>query len=117
MVGRGRKEETGEGWREGVGRKGRDDERERHSMEKERVREGRTNSSHIVTMKNTCTWNRGYSVHLSLTLQQSHLQVLGHGRRLYGHTAAIVALYVCKPFSIMVSASLDHTCIIWDINR
>ncbi|NXA37739.1 LYST regulator, partial [Eudromia elegans] len=36
---------------------------------------------------------------------------------LYGHTAAITSLFVCKPYSIMISVSKDGTCIIWDLNR
>ncbi|XP_075002599.1 lysosomal-trafficking regulator isoform X3 [Calonectris borealis] len=37
--------------------------------------------------------------------------------RLYGHTAEITSLFVCKPYSIMISVSKDGTCIIWDLNR
>ncbi|KAK9411799.1 lysosomal-trafficking regulator [Crotalus adamanteus] len=36
---------------------------------------------------------------------------------LYGHTAEITSLLVCKPYSIMISVSKDGTCIIWDLNR
>ncbi|NWZ19120.1 LYST regulator, partial [Asarcornis scutulata] len=36
---------------------------------------------------------------------------------LYGHTAEITNLFVCKPYSIMISVSKDGTCIIWDLNR
>ncbi|NXM69177.1 LYST regulator, partial [Serilophus lunatus] len=36
---------------------------------------------------------------------------------LYGHTAEITSLFVCKPYSIMISVSRDGTCIIWDLNR
>ncbi|KFV61148.1 Lysosomal-trafficking regulator, partial [Dryobates pubescens] len=36
---------------------------------------------------------------------------------LYGHTAEITSLFVCKPYSIMISVSKDGTCIIWDLNR
>ncbi|KAM6280769.1 lysosomal-trafficking regulator isoform 1-T3 [Porphyrio hochstetteri] len=36
---------------------------------------------------------------------------------LYGHTAEITSLFVCKPYSIMISVSEDGTCIIWDLNR
>uniref|UniRef100_A0A8C4N483 BEACH domain-containing protein n=1 Tax=Eptatretus burgeri TaxID=7764 RepID=A0A8C4N483_EPTBU len=35
----------------------------------------------------------------------------------YGHKGGIAALHVCKPFSILVSASQDGTCILWDLNR
>ncbi|XP_074118563.1 lysosomal-trafficking regulator isoform X2 [Sminthopsis crassicaudata] len=36
---------------------------------------------------------------------------------LYGHTEEITSLFVCKPYSIMISVSKDGTCIIWDLNR
>ncbi|XP_061480531.1 lysosomal-trafficking regulator isoform X2 [Rhineura floridana] len=36
---------------------------------------------------------------------------------LYGHTAEITSLFVCKPYSIMISVSKDGSCIIWDLNR
>ncbi|XP_028902841.1 lysosomal-trafficking regulator isoform X2 [Ornithorhynchus anatinus] len=36
---------------------------------------------------------------------------------LYGHTEEITGLFVCKPYSIMISVSKDGTCIIWDLNR
>ncbi|MEE6475211.1 hypothetical protein FKM82_010657 [Ascaphus truei] len=36
---------------------------------------------------------------------------------LYGHTAEITSLFVCKSYSIMISVSKDGTCIIWDLNR
>ncbi|KAM9477784.1 lysosomal-trafficking regulator isoform 2-T2 [Clarias gariepinus] len=36
---------------------------------------------------------------------------------LYGHTDEVTGLFVCKPYSIMISASQDGTCIIWDLNR
>ncbi|XP_037677522.1 lysosomal-trafficking regulator isoform X2 [Choloepus didactylus] len=36
---------------------------------------------------------------------------------LYGHTEEITSLFVCKPYSIMISVSSDGTCIIWDLNR
>ncbi|XP_019382698.1 PREDICTED: lysosomal-trafficking regulator isoform X1 [Gavialis gangeticus] len=36
---------------------------------------------------------------------------------LYGHTAEITSLFVCKPYSIMISVSEDGTCVIWDLNR
>ncbi|XP_047617651.1 lysosomal-trafficking regulator isoform X6 [Phacochoerus africanus] len=36
---------------------------------------------------------------------------------LYGHTEEITSLFVCKPYSIMISVSRDGTCIIWDLNR
>ncbi|XP_053374768.1 lysosomal-trafficking regulator-like isoform X2 [Mercenaria mercenaria] len=49
--------------------------------------------------------------------KESELQVFGHKRCLYGHKGAINSLVVCKPYSIMVSASQDATCIIWDLNR
>ncbi|XP_060592600.1 lysosomal-trafficking regulator-like [Ruditapes philippinarum] len=49
--------------------------------------------------------------------KESELQVFGHKRCLYGHKRSINCLVVCKPYSIMVSASQDATCIIWDLNR
>ncbi|XP_013360148.1 PREDICTED: lysosomal-trafficking regulator isoform X3 [Chinchilla lanigera] len=36
---------------------------------------------------------------------------------LYGHTEEITSLFVCKPYSIMISVSRDGTCIVWDLNR
>lgn len=36
---------------------------------------------------------------------------------LYGHTAEVTGLFVCKPYSILVSVSNDGTCILWDLNR
>ncbi|XP_053317240.1 lysosomal-trafficking regulator [Spea bombifrons] len=36
---------------------------------------------------------------------------------LYGHSAEITSLFVCKPYSILISVSKDGTCIIWDLNR
>ncbi|KAM4694759.1 lysosomal-trafficking regulator [Discoglossus pictus] len=36
---------------------------------------------------------------------------------LYGHTAEITSLFVCKPYSILISVSKDGTCILWDLNR
>ncbi|XP_077145213.1 lysosomal-trafficking regulator [Ranitomeya variabilis] len=37
--------------------------------------------------------------------------------QLYGHSGEITNLFVCKPFSILISVSMDGTCIIWDLNR
>lgn len=34
-----------------------------------------------------------------------------------GHTGAVNCLVACKPYSIIVSGSVDGTCIIWDSNR
>ncbi|XP_063299447.1 lysosomal-trafficking regulator isoform X3 [Pelobates fuscus] len=36
---------------------------------------------------------------------------------LYGHSAEVTSLFVCKPYSILISVSKDGTCIIWDLNR
>ncbi|EPQ17130.1 Lysosomal-trafficking regulator [Myotis brandtii] len=36
---------------------------------------------------------------------------------LYGHTEEVTSLFVCKPYSILISVSRDGTCIIWDLNR
>ncbi|XP_056422915.1 lysosomal-trafficking regulator isoform X3 [Hyla sarda] len=37
--------------------------------------------------------------------------------QLYGHSGEITCLFVCKPYSILISVSMDGTCIIWDLNR
>ncbi|XP_067381634.1 lysosomal-trafficking regulator isoform X1 [Channa argus] len=36
---------------------------------------------------------------------------------LYGHTGEVTTLFVCKPYSILISVSKDGTCILWDLNR
>ncbi|XP_034753584.1 lysosomal-trafficking regulator isoform X3 [Etheostoma cragini] len=36
---------------------------------------------------------------------------------LYGHTGEVTSLFVCKPYSILISVSRDGTCILWDLNR
>lgn len=36
---------------------------------------------------------------------------------LYGHTAEVTSLFVCKPYSVLISVSRDGTCILWDLNR
>lgn len=36
---------------------------------------------------------------------------------LYGHTGEVTSLFVCKPYSILISVSEDGTCILWDLNR
>nr|XP_015799444.2 lysosomal-trafficking regulator isoform X1 [Nothobranchius furzeri]XP_054605786.1 lysosomal-trafficking regulator isoform X1 [Nothobranchius furzeri] len=36
---------------------------------------------------------------------------------LYGHTGEVTGLFVCKPYSILISVSNDGTCILWDLNR
>ncbi|XP_026212302.1 lysosomal-trafficking regulator isoform X5 [Anabas testudineus] len=36
---------------------------------------------------------------------------------LYGHTSEVTSLFVCKPYSILISVSDDGTCILWDLNR
>ncbi|KAL7889583.1 hypothetical protein AOLI_G00018410 [Acnodon oligacanthus] len=36
---------------------------------------------------------------------------------LYGHTDEVTGLFVCKPYSILISVSRDGTCVIWDLNR
>lgn len=36
---------------------------------------------------------------------------------LYGHTDEVTSLFVCKPYSILISVSKDGTCILWDLNR
>ena len=56
-------------------------------------------------------------IEISFGLQFSNLQVFGQPQHLYGHSDEITALHVSRPYSIMVSASRDATCIIWDLNR
>lgn len=51
------------------------------------------------------------------TAKKSHLQVLGLKKHLYGHSKPITTIKVCKSYSILVSASEDGLCIIWDLNR
>lgn len=51
------------------------------------------------------------------TAKKSHLQVLGLKKQLYGHSKTITTIKVCKSYSILVSASEDGLCIIWDLNR
>ncbi|XP_076018474.1 lysosomal-trafficking regulator isoform X2 [Genypterus blacodes] len=36
---------------------------------------------------------------------------------LYGHTGEVTSLFVCKPYSVLISVSTDGTCILWDLNR
>uniref|UniRef100_A0A3P8W4F7 Lysosomal trafficking regulator n=1 Tax=Cynoglossus semilaevis TaxID=244447 RepID=A0A3P8W4F7_CYNSE len=36
---------------------------------------------------------------------------------LYGHTGEVTSLFVCKPYSVLISVSQDGTCILWDLNR
>ncbi|XP_028844512.1 lysosomal-trafficking regulator isoform X1 [Denticeps clupeoides] len=36
---------------------------------------------------------------------------------LYGHTDEVTGLFVCKPYSVLISVSRDGTCILWDLNR
>uniref|UniRef100_A0A8C4XEE4 Lysosomal trafficking regulator n=1 Tax=Erpetoichthys calabaricus TaxID=27687 RepID=A0A8C4XEE4_ERPCA len=36
---------------------------------------------------------------------------------LYGHSGEVTSLFVCKPYSILISVSKDGSCIIWDLNR
>eukprot|EP00057_Strongylocentrotus_purpuratus_P021643 XP_011676117.1 PREDICTED: lysosomal-trafficking regulator isoform X2 [Strongylocentrotus purpuratus] len=49
--------------------------------------------------------------------KQSSIEVTRSVVRLLGHTGPVTCLYVCRPYSILVSASQDGTCIIWDLNR
>ncbi|KAJ8308471.1 hypothetical protein KUTeg_013345 [Tegillarca granosa] len=51
------------------------------------------------------------------TSKESNIQVRGSKTVLLGHKATVNCLVVCKPYSILISASDDHTCIIWDLNR
>ena len=52
-----------------------------------------------------------------MSLQASNLQVFGRRQCLYGHGGAVTAMCVCKPYSVLVTASRDNTAIIWDLNR
>ncbi|XP_039593798.1 lysosomal-trafficking regulator isoform X4 [Polypterus senegalus] len=36
---------------------------------------------------------------------------------LYGHSGEVTSLFICKPYSILISVSKDGSCIIWDLNR
>ncbi|CAL1538068.1 unnamed protein product [Lymnaea stagnalis] len=47
----------------------------------------------------------------------SSLQLRGAKKTLYGHSAPITCLFVSQAFSVLVSGSMDGTCIIWDLNR
>ncbi|GAM17883.1 hypothetical protein SAMD00019534_010580 [Acytostelium subglobosum LB1] len=42
---------------------------------------------------------------------------LSLAKRLVGHTGSITALTTSRSYSVIVSGSEDHTCIIWDLNR
>lgn len=54
--------------------------------------------------------------HLSETPQPSEMEVESQVH-LYGHTAEVTSLFVCKPYSVLISVSKDGTCILWDLNR
>ncbi len=45
------------------------------------------------------------------------MQMFGHRQCLFGHSDVVTTLVVCKPFSVLVSASVDGTAIVWDLNR
>ncbi|KAL5007985.1 hypothetical protein ScPMuIL_013566 [Solemya velum] len=49
--------------------------------------------------------------------KESDIQLLGQRKCLFGHSDTINAIVVNKAYSILVSASKDRTCIIWDLNR
>ena len=53
---------------------------------------------------------------MSPTLQPSEIEVESQVH-LYGHTDEVTGLFVCKPYSILISVSRDGTCILWDLNR
>jgi hypothetical protein len=46
--------------------------------------------------------------------QTEHLHLLAH---LFGHSEPIQSLCVSQEWSVILSGSLDKTCIIWDLNR
>ncbi|XP_061914503.1 lysosomal-trafficking regulator isoform X1 [Entelurus aequoreus] len=50
----------------------------------------------------------------STTLTEMEVEAQVH---LYGHTGKVTSLFVCKPYSILISVSTDGTCILWDLNR
>ena len=38
-------------------------------------------------------------------------------QNLIGHSDAITSIFVCRPYSIVVTGSEDSVVIIWDLNR
>ena len=53
---------------------------------------------------------------LNFELQPSEIEMESQVH-LYGHTEEVTSLFVCKPYSILISVSRDGTCVIWDLNR
>lgn len=53
---------------------------------------------------------------LSVFPQPSEMEVESQVH-LYGHTGEVTSLFVCKPYSVLISVSQDGTCILWDLNR
>ncbi|XP_071961754.1 lysosomal-trafficking regulator-like isoform X2 [Antedon mediterranea] len=49
--------------------------------------------------------------------KQASIEIVGNKVCLYGHTDVVSSIVISRPFSIMVTTSLDGTCIIWDLNR
>jgi len=45
------------------------------------------------------------------------LQVFDRELRLFAHSDSVTCLQLCKPYSILVSAAQDGTCVVWDLNR
>jgi len=43
--------------------------------------------------------------------------VFDHHLRLFAHSDSLTCLQLCKPYSILVSAAQDGTCVVWDLNR
>ncbi|XP_056292280.1 lysosomal-trafficking regulator isoform X2 [Pseudoliparis swirei] len=55
-----------------------------------------------------------YSNRFTSTTSEMEVESKVH---LYGHTGEVTSLFVCKPYSILISVSQDGTCILWDLNR
>ncbi|KAI4900261.1 hypothetical protein NFI96_016679 [Prochilodus magdalenae] len=56
-----------------------------------------------------------YSTRFS-TIMSSEMDVESQVH-LYGHSDEVTGLFVCKPYSILISVSRDGTSIVWDLNR
>ena len=52
-----------------------------------------------------------------LCMYMQSLDYLGEVVHLRGHDGSVNCLAACKPFSIIVTGSVDKTAIIWDTNR
>ncbi len=54
---------------------------------------------------------------LVFVVQAGNLQLFGERQCLFGHAGAVTALTVCRPYSVLVSAGVDASAIVWDLNR